>query len=206
MRRNELHVLQNGGIDGVLFANEFSLPYQHQADAVTIAANGLYYSAEFAKIFAFLSVCNIVLNPMASIEAAVAVNADFVRNTFTGAYIGESGMTDTDVAAYVRKRCELNRKNLKMLYKVNPESDAYIAQRSLQDITKSLVFHCFPDGLCVSGIGAGTETDDQIIADVKSVSGEVPVFCQHWLHGTEHRDQTIHCRRCLRRYGVKDGW
>jgi len=174
--RKELHVLQDGGIDGVLFANEFSLPYQRQANAVTIAAMSYIIGRVREDIRVPFGV-NVVLNPMASIETAVAVNADFVRNTFTGAYIGESGIKDTDVAAYVRKRCELNRKNLKMLYKVNPESDAYVAPRSLQNITKSIVFHCFPDGLCVSGTGAGTETDDQIIADVKRVSGEVPVFC-----------------------------
>ena len=46
---------------------------------------------------------NVVLNPLATIEMAVAVEASFVRNTFTGAYIGESGITDTDVAAYVRR-------------------------------------------------------------------------------------------------------
>ena len=46
---------------------------------------------------------------------------------------------------------------MKLLYKVNPESDVYLAERSLEKITKSMIFHCFPDGLCVSGSSAGQE-------------------------------------------------
>ena len=30
--RRELHALQDGGVDGILFANEFSLPYQPRVD------------------------------------------------------------------------------------------------------------------------------------------------------------------------------
>lgn len=32
--------MQDGGVDGVLIANEFSLPYQPKADAVTVGAMG----------------------------------------------------------------------------------------------------------------------------------------------------------------------
>ena len=33
----DLTALQNGGVDGILFANEFSLPYQPVADIATIS-------------------------------------------------------------------------------------------------------------------------------------------------------------------------
>ena len=36
----DLIALQDGGVDGILIANEFSLPYQPKADAVTIGAMG----------------------------------------------------------------------------------------------------------------------------------------------------------------------
>ena len=119
----------------------------------------------------------MVLNPLATIEMAVAVEANFVRNTFTGAYIGESGITDTDVAAYVRRRQALGRPDLKMLYKVNPESDTYISPRDLQKITKSTISIASPTAFCVSGASAGSETDTGTIRQVKEVAGDVPVFC-----------------------------
>lgn len=58
---------------------------------------------------------------------------------------------------------------MKLLYKVNPESDVYLAERSLEKITKSMIFHCFPDGLCVSGSSAGQETDSSLVRRVKAV-------------------------------------
>lgn len=172
----ELQALQAGGVDGILFANEFSLPYQHKASAVTIASMAYIIGRLREQLHIPFGV-NVVLNPMATIDMAVALHADFVRNTFTGAYIGESGITDTDVAAYTRRRSELGRPDLKMLYKVNPESDTYIAHRDLAQITTSIIFHCFPDGLCVSGTSAGSETNADVIQTVKRVSGDVPVFC-----------------------------
>lgn len=73
---------------------------------------------------------------------------------------------------------ELGLKNLKLLFKVNPESDTYLAERSLEKITKSIIFHCFPDALCVSGSSAGSETDSGPMERVKKVSGGTPVvFC-----------------------------
>lgn len=172
----ELKALQDGGVDGILFANEFSLPYQHKADYVTVAAMALVIG-ELKRELKVPYGVNVVLNPMASIELAAATNADFVRNTFTGAYIGESGITDTDIANVMRRKYQLGMKDLKMLFKVNPESDVYLAERDLGKITKSMVFHCFPDGLCVSGSSAGSETDENIIREVKKAAGQVPVFC-----------------------------
>ena len=36
--RADIHALQEGGVDGLLIADEFSMPYQTKADYVTVAA------------------------------------------------------------------------------------------------------------------------------------------------------------------------
>lgn len=174
--RRELHDLQSGGVDGILFANEFSLPYQPKVDYVTVAAMARIIGELRSEIRVPYGV-NIASNPLAAIDLAVATDAYFVRAAFTGAYLSEAGIINTDVAQAVRRRMQLNSTRIKMLYKVNPESDVYLEQRSIQKITKSILFHCFPDGLCVSGSGAGSETGDSILKEVKEVSGDVPVFC-----------------------------
>lgn len=174
--RKDLRALQDGGVDGVLIANEFSLPYEPKASYVTVAAMSYLVGQLRVDIKVPFGV-NVVLNPLASLEMAAATGANFIRSAFTGAYMGENGITTTDVAATVRKQHELGMKDLKLLYKVNPESDTYLAPRDLQTIVKSIIFHCAPDGLCVSGASAGSETDTGIVEEVKAVSGGVPVFC-----------------------------
>ena len=174
--REELHVLQEGGVDGILIANEFSLPYEKKVSHVTVAAMGRIVG-ELKKEIRVPFGVNIVSNPIATIDLAVATDADFVRSTFTGAYIGENGLTDTNIPETLRRKKALGLNHLKLLYKVNPESDVYLAERSLEKITKSMIFHCFPDGLCVSGSSAGQETDSSLVQRVKAVAGNTPVFC-----------------------------
>ncbi len=174
--KRELDALQDSGVDGILFANEFSLPYQHKVAHVTTAAMARIIG-ELLKDIKVPYGVNVILNPMAAIDLAAATGASFIRSTFTGAYIGESGITNTDVASYVRRKMELGLDDLKLLYKVNPESDVYITERNITKITKSIIFHCDPDGLCVSGDSAGLETNSKSITIVKSAAGNIPVFC-----------------------------
>lgn len=174
--REELHALQDGGVDGILIANEFSMPYEEEASPVTISAIS-YIVGRLKEDIRVPFGVNVVRSPRATIEMAAAVGADFVRNAFSGAYLGEGGITGTNVAAYIRRRKELGAESVRMLFKVNPETDVYISERNIQKITKSLVFQCFPDGLCVSGENAGSETSIDLIRQVKEVSGGVPVFC-----------------------------
>lgn len=174
--REELRMLQDGGVDGVLIANEFSLPYEKKVSPVTVAAMGYIVGALREDLRVPYGV-NIVSNPLATIDLAAATGASFVRSTFTGAYIGESGITDTDIAVVMRRKKALGLENLKLLFKVNPESDAYLAQRPLPKITRSMIFHCYPDALCVSGASAGAETDSSLMEEVRSVSGDTPILC-----------------------------
>ncbi len=174
--REELQLLQDGGVDGILIANEFSLPYEKKVSPVTIAAMGYIVGALKQDIRVPFGV-NIVSNPLATIDLAAATGANFVRSTFTGAYMGESGLVDTNIAEVLRRKKALGLDDLKLLFKVNPESDAYLAERPIEKITKSMIFHCFPDALCVSGASAGTETDSSLIDRVKSVAGTTPVLC-----------------------------
>ena len=165
MAREELYALQDGGVDGILIANEFSLPYEKKVSYVTVAAMGRIVG-ELKKDIRVPFGVNIVSNPIATIDLAAATDADFVRSTFTGAYIGENGLTDTNIPETLRRKKALGLSHLKLLYKVNPESDVYLAERSLEKITKSMIFHCFPDGLCVSGSSAGQETDSSLVQRV----------------------------------------
>ena len=155
--REELHALQDGGVDGILIANEFSLPYEKKVSYVTVAAMGRIVGELKSEIKVPFGV-NIVSNPIATIDLAAATGASFVRSTFTGAYIGENGITDTNIPETLRRKKALGLSDLKLLFKVNPESDV-------------------PDALCVSGSSAGTETDSSLIARVKKVAGDTPVFC-----------------------------
>ena len=133
-----------------------------------------------AELFPIISVpygVHVIADQPATIELAAAVGASFVRSVFTGVYAGEGGLRAPDIAAMVRRKNELGMKDLKMYYMINAESDGDVSARPLPQIAKAVIFKCAPDGICISGMQAGSGVDSELIASVRRVSGSTPVFC-----------------------------
>lgn len=174
----DLRALQDGGVDGILFANEFSLPYQPVADIATISTMAYIIGSLRSELKIPYGV-NVVKNPIATIELGAATGAKFGRSCFSGAYMGEYGLYASNSGEAVRKRKALEIQDFKLLFKVNPEADTYLVHRDVKVVAKSIMFGGFADGLCVSGAAAGSEPDDSILAQVYSVAkpNGVPVLC-----------------------------
>ena len=172
----DLEALQNGGVDGVLFSNEFSLPYQRTMDMVTPAAMAYVIGALRSELRVPFGV-DAISDGGATLELAAAVGADFVRGTFSGVYVGDGGLYNNDFAALMRRKAALPLDGLKMLYFINPESDRNLDLRPLQEIAASTIFKVHPDGLCISANAAGQDVDEELIATVKRRNPEVAVLC-----------------------------
>ena len=172
----DLRALQNGGVDGILISNEFSLPYQRHMNFVTPAAMAYVVGRLKDEIRVPFGV-DCISDGEATIELAAAVGADFVRGTFCGVYVGDGGLYNNDFSALLRRKAALHLDNLKMLYFINPESDRNLDTRPLADIAKSIIFKAHPDGLCISANAAGQDVDDALITSVKEANPEVVVLC-----------------------------
>ncbi len=176
LARKDLHALQDGGVDGIIFSNEFSLPYERHMSFVTPAAMARVIGELKSEIRVPYGV-DCISDGMASIELAAAVDAKFIRGTFCGVYVGDGGLYNNDFSQIMRRKAALHQDNLKMLYFINPESDRNLDTRPLVDIAKSVIFKASPDGLCISASAAGQEVDDELIASVKAGAPEVVVLC-----------------------------
>lgn len=174
--RADLCALQDGGVDGILVSNEFSLPYQRHMSFVTPAAMARVVGELRSEIKVPFGV-DAISDGAACIELAAAVEADFVRGTFSGVYVGDGGLYNNDFSALMRRKAELHLENLKMLYFINPESDRNLDTRPLADIAASTIFKSHPDGLCISANAAGQDVDDELIASVKARAPEMVVLC-----------------------------
>ena len=172
----DLRALQNGGVDGILISNEFSLPYQRHMNFVTPAAMAYVVGRLKDEIRVPFGV-DCISDGEATIELAAAVGAGFVRGTFCGVYVGDGGLYNNDFSALLRRKAALHLDNLKMLYFINPESDRNLDTRPLADIAKSTIFKTHPDGLCISANAAGQDVEDALITSVKEANPEVVVLC-----------------------------
>lgn len=163
----DLMALQDGGVDSVMFSNEFSLPYLTEVPCATVAAMGRVIGQLMPHIRVPFGV-NVLWDGRKSIDLAVATGAKFVREIFSGVYASDFGLWNTNCGETARHRVAVSGQGVRLLFNIVPEAAKYLGNRDIVEIAKSTVFNCKPDALCVSGLTAGAEADSQIIANVKS--------------------------------------
>lgn len=175
--RRDLRALQEGGVDGVLISNEFSFPYPEKAEHVIPACMARVIGELKSEIRLPFGI-DLEADPIAAIDLAAAVDANFIRGTFTGTYVGVGGITKPDIAAILRRKHSLGLKKLRMLYFLNNESDAYLGEVDYADLASAIIFNCEPDALCLTGAHAGVEAKSLLISQVRErvKDSGVPVF------------------------------
>jgi len=175
LARADLLALQEGGVDGVMFSNEFSLPYLLKVNPETIAAMGRVIGELMSEISIPYGV-NVLWDPFASLDLAAAMEAKFVREIFSGVYASDFGLWNTNCGAVIRHQHALGAENVKLLFNIVPEAARYLAPRDIGEIAKSTVFNHLPDALCVSGLTAGVQTDAATLKLVKDAVPNTVVF------------------------------
>ena len=173
--RADLRALQNGGVDAVMFSNEASLPYLTKVDAITVGCMARVI-AELRPDLRVPFGVNVLWDPSASIDLAVATGASFVREIFTGVYASDYGLWNTQCGEVIRHRAAVDGEAVRLLFNIVPESAVYLASRQLASIAQSTVFVSRPDALCVSGLTAGSETSHEALAVVKQAVPDTPLF------------------------------
>jgi len=186
--RRDLLALQEGGVDAVMFSNEFSLPYLTRVETVTVASMARVVSELLPEVRVPFGV-NVLWDARASLDLAVATGAAFVREVFTGAYASDFGLWDTNAGSVVRHQHAIGAQAVRLLFNIVPEAAAYLGSRSATEIARSTVFNARPDALCVSGLTAGVETSLSTLTQVKQAVPETPVFANTGVKPSNVREQ-----------------
>jgi len=173
--RKDLRALQNGGVDAVMFSNEFSLPYLTSVPTITVASMARIIGELLAEIRVPFGV-NVLWDPAASLDLAMATGAKFVREIFSGVYASDFGLWNPNCGEIVRHQHAIGAGDVKLLFNIVPEAAQYLANRDVVEVARSTVFNHRPDGICVSGLVAGTQTDASLLRRVKEAVLDTPVF------------------------------
>ncbi len=164
--RKDLIALQDGGVDAVMFSNEFSLPYLTDVKTITVAAMARVIGELMGDIKIPFGV-NVLWDAEKSLDLAKVTGAKFVREIFTGVYASDFGLWNTNVGKTIRHKHEIGAQDVKLLFNILPEAAKYLADRDIESVAKSTVFNNRPDALCVSGLTASAMTDTSILKLVK---------------------------------------
>ena len=175
--RKDLHALQDGGIDGVLFCNEYSIPYTDNVRPVTIAAMARVIGELRSEIKIPFGV-DVASDPYKVFDLAAAVEADFIRETLSGAYAGDYGIQSYQMGEIERHRVDVGCRKTYTLATLVPEGARQVSERSIEEVAKTITSSLAPSALLVYGIAAGNAVDDNMITRAKSAV-ETPVFASN---------------------------
>jgi len=173
--RADLRALQDGGVDAVMFSNEWSVPYLLKVEPITTVTMARVIGELHSDLRVPWGV-NVLWDATATIELAVATGAQFVREIISGVYASDFGLWNTNAGETVRLRNRLGGQKIRLLYNIVPEAATYLAGRDIAAVARSTEFNCRPDVICVSGLIAGAAADADTLRRVKEAVEQTPVF------------------------------
>lgn len=175
--RHDLQALQEGGIDGVLFCNEFSIPYTDRVRTVTVTCMARIIGELLREIHVPFGV-DVASDPYKGFDLAASVEADFIRETLSGAYAGDYGVQSINQGEVERHRAAVGCQNIFTLATLVPEGARMLAERPIEEVARSIAFSLNPSALLVYGLTAGSAIDNSLIARAKKAV-KTPIFASN---------------------------
>jgi membrane complex biogenesis BtpA family protein len=173
--RRDLDILQDGGVDGLLFCNEGDRPYSFRIDRAPIAAMAAVIGELRPRIRLPYGV-DLLWDPMAALAVALSVRASFVREVFTGVYDSDMGLWQPDAAATLDYRRHIGAENVRLFFNIEPEFARPVSPRPFGTLAHSVVVSSLADAILISGEMAGAEANIDHIREAKVAVSNTPVL------------------------------
>lgn len=170
----DVKALQAGGIDGLLFCNESDLPYTTRVSSEVGGWMTFLIGAVHNQIKIPYGV-NLLWDPIASIEAASASGASFVREVMCGSFASEMGILSPDPAFIAQTRTRLKADHIALFTNIVPEFASALAGRTVQQRAKAAEYFGF-DAILISGPVAGVSFSSDDLLAAKESAKNIPVF------------------------------
>ena len=173
--RRDLDILQDGGVDGLLFCNEGDRPYSFRIDRAPVAAMAAVIG-ELRPHIRLPCGVDLLWDPLAALAVAQAVRASFVREVFTGVYDSDMGLWQPDAAAALDYRRQIGAENVRLFFNIEPEFARPVSPRPIGALAHSVVVSSLADAILISGAMAGAEANLDHIREAKAAVPDTPVL------------------------------
>lgn len=174
--RQDYNHLVEGGISGVIFCNEFDKPYSTCVEPHIIASMTHIIDEVLKNNTVIPFGVDIQWDPKAALAIAKATGASFIRGIVCGTFCGDYGLLTPDTEGIMNYRHKIGGDHIKILTNLVPEFSCSLDTREITLRAKTAVKSSLVEGLCVSGVMAGTETPYEQLLKVKECVKEVAIF------------------------------
>ena len=170
----DLRVLQEAGVDGVMFCNEADYPYQLAVGPEIPAAMAATIGALRSEIRVPYGV-NILWDAIASLALARATGARFIREVLTGVYESDLGMIEPRIGEIAGYRTMIGAGDVALFDNVQPEFASAIGGRTVADRARGAAFLGM-DAILISGPAAGVPFEMSDLRLAKDAVPDTPVI------------------------------
>jgi uncharacterized protein len=169
----EVKALQDGGVDAILFCNENDIPYSTSVGTEVVAT----MAHVIGRLRDELRVpygTNLLWDPAASVAAAVASGASFIREVLTGVYDSDMGLLAPDFGSLAGYQHAIGAGHIALFGNITPEFSRSVGGRSVADRAASAAY-LGVDALLISGPAAGVDASMSDLREAKAAV-EIPVL------------------------------
>src|SRR5207249_603552 len=171
---SDLLVLQDAGVDGVLFCNEADLPYQLRIGPEIPAAMAAIIG-ELRRDLRVPYGVNVLWDAVASLALARATGARFIREVLTGVYESDLGMIEPRIGEIAGYRTAIGADDVLLFDNIQPEFASAVGSRSVADRARGAAF-LGVDAILISGPAAGVQFEMTDLQAAKEAAPEMPVI------------------------------
>jgi hypothetical protein len=169
----EVKVLQDGGVDAILFCNENDIPYSTSV-GVEVVATMTHVIGRLRSDLRVPYGTNLLWDPAASVAAAVASGATFIREVLTGVFDSDMGLLAPDFGSLAGYQHAIGAGNIALFGNITPEFSRSVGGRSVADRAASAAY-LGVDALLISGPAAGVDASMSDLREAKAAV-EIPVL------------------------------
>jgi membrane complex biogenesis BtpA family protein len=170
----DLEVLQEAGVDAVLFCNEADIPYQLAVGPEIPAAMAAVIGELHPSIRVPFGV-NVLWDPRASLAVARATGAVFIREVLTGVYESDMGLIAPSLGDLAAYRDAIGASDVALFGNITPEFSSTIGTRTVAERARSASFLGL-DVILISGPEAGVPFAMSDLRAAKQAAPQTPVL------------------------------
>jgi uncharacterized protein len=169
----EVNALQDGGVDAILFCNENDIPYSPRV-GVEVVATMTYVIGRLRDELRVPYGTNLLWDASASVAAAVASGASFIREVLTGVYDSDMGLLAPDLGEIAGYRHAIGGDHVALFGNITPEFSRSVGGRTVADRAASAAY-LGVDALLISGPAAGVDASMSDLREAKEAV-DIPVL------------------------------
>ena len=170
----DLEVLQDAGVDALLFCNENDIPYQLAVGPEIPAAMAAVIGELRPSIRVPFGV-NVLWDPRASLAVARATGAVFIREVLTGVYESDMGLIAPSLGDLAAYRDAIGASDVGLFGNITPEFSSTIGTRTVAERARSSSFLGL-DAILISGPEAGVPFVMSDLRAAKQAAPQTPVL------------------------------